>query len=240
MLSSGRIGRARRVWRRMFGCMGSGCVTRLRSASGICIRKPMLEDGSEANVIAWIWARTVTCPNPACGATMPLAQYVLVGEEEGQRSLDQPDRRPPKRRPSRSRSATDPKDHRLDGTVGRSGARCLVCGTARSDSTTSRAEGDRAAGVETDGDRRRGRPAAQLHRHRRSRSELGRRCLTYAAGLDTPLPTVALGFRVQAYGMRRLDGSVHRPATCHAIDLVRDLADEARRVDIAAAASRTR
>jgi len=23
-------------------------------------------------VIAWLWARTVRCPNPACGATMPL------------------------------------------------------------------------------------------------------------------------------------------------------------------------
>ena len=28
--------------------------------------------GSEATVIAWLWARTVTCPNPACGAQMPL------------------------------------------------------------------------------------------------------------------------------------------------------------------------
>ncbi|MDF2092590.1 DUF1156 domain-containing protein [Knoellia sp. 3-2P3] len=32
-----------------------------------------LPDGSTANVIAWIWARTVTCPNPACGAEIPLA-----------------------------------------------------------------------------------------------------------------------------------------------------------------------
>jgi len=31
-----------------------------------------LPDGSEANVIAWIWARTVRCPNPACGADVPL------------------------------------------------------------------------------------------------------------------------------------------------------------------------
>src|SRR6266581_1603515 len=29
--------------------------------------------GSEANVIAWLWTRTVTCPNPACEARMPLA-----------------------------------------------------------------------------------------------------------------------------------------------------------------------
>lgn len=32
-----------------------------------------LPDGTPATVIAWIWARTVTCPNPACGAEIPLA-----------------------------------------------------------------------------------------------------------------------------------------------------------------------
>jgi putative DNA methylase len=31
-----------------------------------------LSDGTEATVIAWIWARTVTCPNPACRAITPL------------------------------------------------------------------------------------------------------------------------------------------------------------------------
>ena len=34
--------------------------------------KAKLEDGREAEVIAWLWARTVACPNPACGVEMPL------------------------------------------------------------------------------------------------------------------------------------------------------------------------
>ena len=34
--------------------------------------KATLPDGGKANVIAWICARTVTCPNPACGAEIPL------------------------------------------------------------------------------------------------------------------------------------------------------------------------
>lgn len=34
--------------------------------------KTKLEDGSEAAVIAWLWARTVVCPNPTCGVEMPL------------------------------------------------------------------------------------------------------------------------------------------------------------------------
>ena len=32
--------------------------------------KIRLQDGTDATVIAWIWARTVQCPNPACQATM--------------------------------------------------------------------------------------------------------------------------------------------------------------------------
>ena len=34
--------------------------------------KAKLPDGGEATVIAWLWARTIPCPNPACGADMPL------------------------------------------------------------------------------------------------------------------------------------------------------------------------
>ncbi|MBQ1122216.1 DUF1156 domain-containing protein [Streptomyces sp. B15] len=34
--------------------------------------KATLPDGTKAQVIAWLWARTVTCPSPACGAQMPL------------------------------------------------------------------------------------------------------------------------------------------------------------------------
>jgi putative DNA methylase len=44
--------------------------------------KAKLEDGTEANVIAWIWARTVTCPNPACGATMPLISSYWLSKKK--------------------------------------------------------------------------------------------------------------------------------------------------------------
>src|SRR5579885_1658651 len=36
------------------------------------VKLPKEQGGSEATVIAWLWARTVKCPNPACGAQMPL------------------------------------------------------------------------------------------------------------------------------------------------------------------------
>jgi len=52
--------------------------------------KATLEDGSEATVIAWIWARTVTCPNPACGATMPLVRSFWLGKKKGKESWVNP------------------------------------------------------------------------------------------------------------------------------------------------------
>lgn len=45
--------------------------------------KATLEDGSDVPVIAWIWARTVTCPNPACGIEMPLARSWWLGKKKG-------------------------------------------------------------------------------------------------------------------------------------------------------------
>ncbi len=45
--------------------------------------KATLPDGTQATVIAWIWARTVTCPNPACGIAMPLVRTWWLGKKKG-------------------------------------------------------------------------------------------------------------------------------------------------------------
>lgn len=45
--------------------------------------KMKLEDGTPANVIAWIWARTVVCPNPACGIQTPLTTTWWLGKKPG-------------------------------------------------------------------------------------------------------------------------------------------------------------
>ncbi len=34
-------------------------------------------------VIAWLWAREATCPNPACGASMPLLTSMWLGKQSG-------------------------------------------------------------------------------------------------------------------------------------------------------------
>ena len=38
------------------------------------VKVPNEQGGGDATVIAWIWARTVRCPNPACGCELPLVK----------------------------------------------------------------------------------------------------------------------------------------------------------------------
>ena len=39
--------------------------------------------GEELTVIAWLWTRTVTCPNPACGCEMPLLSSMVASAKKG-------------------------------------------------------------------------------------------------------------------------------------------------------------
>jgi putative DNA methylase len=48
------------------------------------------EHGQEHTVIAWIWARTVKCPNPACGCEMPLANSFELSKKKGKEAYIQP------------------------------------------------------------------------------------------------------------------------------------------------------
>jgi len=45
-----------------------------------------LTDGNDAPVVAWIWARTVACPNPACAATMPLASNFWLAKKRNKQA----------------------------------------------------------------------------------------------------------------------------------------------------------
>ncbi|HMN15131.1 MAG TPA: DUF1156 domain-containing protein, partial [Bellilinea sp.] len=57
--------------------------------------KARLPDGSEATVIAWIWARTVRSPDPtAQGAMVPLVSNFLVSTKEGRKAWVEPVRDP--------------------------------------------------------------------------------------------------------------------------------------------------
>ena len=47
------------------------------------VKVPKDQGGGEATVIAWIWARTVKCPNPACGCTIPLTSSYVLSKKKG-------------------------------------------------------------------------------------------------------------------------------------------------------------
>ena len=44
--------------------------------------KAKLSDGSNATVIAWLWTRTIPCPNPACGVQMPLLKTFQISKKK--------------------------------------------------------------------------------------------------------------------------------------------------------------
>lgn len=52
--------------------------------------KVKMPDGKEATVIAWKWARTVKCPNPACGAEMPLVSSYWLSKKKGREAYVDP------------------------------------------------------------------------------------------------------------------------------------------------------
>jgi len=63
------------------------------------VKLPTEQGGGEATVIAWLWARTVACPNPACGARMPLVRSFALSTKKSKQAWVEPvidhGRRPP-------------------------------------------------------------------------------------------------------------------------------------------------
>ena len=54
------------------------------------VKVPREQGEGEATVIAWIWARTVKCPNPACGCEMPLASSFVLSKKKGKEAWVKP------------------------------------------------------------------------------------------------------------------------------------------------------
>ena len=144
-------------------------------------------------VIAWLWARTVTCSNPACRQRMPLVHSFKLSTKQNvfvQPIVDG----------DRIRFEVRQGKNAPEGTVNRNGARCLFCG-----STVPLAH------VRAEG--KAGRLSAKLMaivaegEHGRiylSPDEKHERIANVPQPEDFPdgdLPDKALGFRVQEYGI---------------------------------------
>ena len=89
------------------------------------VKVPQEQGGGEATVIAWIWARTVKCPNPACGCEMPLVRSFILSKRNRTAAWAEPVFDKGKVSFAVHHGGTP----RLEGTVNRRGAVCACCGT---------------------------------------------------------------------------------------------------------------
>jgi putative DNA methylase len=161
-----------------------------------------LADGSEATVIAWIWARTVRCPNPACGIQMPLVNKWWLGKKKGKEAYVVPSVSDGRVVFSIGHDLASAPTKGNDGTVTRTGAICLGCRTGvpldyvRAEGKARRL-GTQLMAVAAEGDRRRLYLAP-------SDDQIQTASVPFPDDVpDTDLPKQALGFRVQAYGMTK-------------------------------------
>jgi putative DNA methylase len=156
-----------------------------------------LPGGREATVIAWLWARTLTCPNPACGAEMPLVRRFMLSTKKGKERFAQPlvEGRSVQFEVRQGTGAPE-------GTVGLRGATCVVCGAAVPlpyvrDEGAAGGMGTRLMAIVAAGERERVYLSPDAGHERIAAS------VAPATVPDTDLPEQALGFRVQRYGMRK-------------------------------------
>jgi putative DNA methylase len=186
--------------------------------------------GQELTVIAWVWARTVASPNPACRAAhVPLVRSFWLSTKKGKEAYVRPalDRAKSSYRFEVYVSRPGGDFNPSKGTVGRTGGVCLLSGTPIS-----------LDYIRTQG--RAGRIAARLMaivlegQNRRvylaptgDQEDIPRGVVPPAGSPETELPEEALGFRVQNYGMTKHKHLfTNRQLT--ALTTFTDLVDEAR------------
>jgi len=88
-----------------------------------------LPDGTSATVVAWLWARTVPCINPACGLQMPLIKTFQLSKKKGNEHWV----KPVVDRESNTISwvvQTNDEGVPKTGTVNKNGTSCIACGSA--------------------------------------------------------------------------------------------------------------
>lgn len=160
--------------------------------------KAKLPDGSEATVIAWVYARTVPCQNPACGIAMPLIKQFQLSKTRGNEHWI---------RPGVDREAgqvefvvqDNPEGVPESGMVNRNGATCVSCNTTapleyvREQARAGRMD-DQMIAVVAEGDRRRVF-LSPVDEHIQATNDARPAWRPSGRLLDG-----ALGFRVRAYG----------------------------------------
>lgn len=97
------------------------------------VKLPPEQGGGDATVVAWLWARTVQCPNPACGARMPMIRSFALSIKAGSKAWLEPviDHSHKTVRFEVKTGSGVPRQ----GTKQRGRSECLFCGNAISDAS---------------------------------------------------------------------------------------------------------
>ena len=157
-----------------------------------------LPDGSKATVIAWLWARTIPCANPACGINMPLMKTFQLSKKSNNKHWI----RPTVDRDTNSISF-QVQDHCREvpeqGTVNRNGATCIACGnTVKLNYVREQAQagnmGEQMTAIVASGDRKR---LFLSPNHTHTKIALESKISWRPAG---KLPENGLGFSAPNYG----------------------------------------
>ena len=203
------------------------------------VRIPEEQGGGNGTAIAWLWARTITCPNPVCGCAMPLVRSFDLSTKAGKQVWVEPLVDNTSTPPSISYITHKGTNSSIDGTVSRTGARCIVCDTAiplsqiRQDGISGHI-GSQLMAVVVEG------PSTRVYISPTSDIEDIAKKATPKWVPETDLPAKALGFRVQAYGMKQ-HKDLFTSRQLVALTTFSDLVQEARHrvIEDAIAAGRT-
>ena len=162
---------------------------------------PKVKIGSkEHNVITWLWARTVKCPNPACGCEMPLVRSFILSSKKKPNFFSRPiiENTPSGNRVKGYEVLQGIPE--IKGTVNRSGAVCVCCNEpvkldyVRNEGKNGRI-GQVLIGMAVDISKGKTYISPTIEQQKRALDVKSK------WKPETQLPEKALGFRVQLYGM---------------------------------------
>ncbi len=182
---------------------------------------PTYDNGE--TVIAWLWTRTVKCPNPACGVWMPLVRSFDLSTKKGKKAWVEPRRSPKAQHISFVVKQGGGKGP--EGTINRQGAACVACGTPvpfdyiRAEGKGGRIKSQLMAIVAE------GKNGRSYYAPAPEHEQIAQVAIPDSVP-DTNLPEQALGFRVQLYGMTK-HRDLFTPRQLVALTTFSDLVTEA-------------
>jgi putative DNA methylase len=190
------------------------------------------DGGGDVAPLAWFWARTIECPNPACNARIPVVRSFILSSGKGKQSYAHPEL-DYATKTIRFRVRTGDGSP-MEGTRQRGLTTCLFCGNSINDATLRLQALARGLGI---------MPMATVVPGPHGRVYLspdyvgGDQVEMDAAWLEQPLPDNARWFSPPSYGLLRFQ-DLFTPRQVASLAAFSDLIVDAREQALGHAASR--